>query len=49
MPSDLLMRIHSFSVRIGRDCVIAAGAVVADDVPAQSRVTGTKATVRRTW
>lgn len=36
-------------VRIGRDAVIAAGAVVADDVPARSLVTGTKATVRRTW
>lgn len=31
------------------DAVIAAGAVVADDVPARSLVTGTKATVRRTW
>jgi acetyltransferase-like isoleucine patch superfamily enzyme len=36
-------------VTIGRDSVIAAGAVVADDVPAQSLVTGTKATVRRRW
>lgn len=36
-------------VRIGRDAVIAAGAVVADDVAARSLVTGTKATVRRTW
>jgi acetyltransferase-like isoleucine patch superfamily enzyme len=36
-------------VSIGRDCVIAAGSVVADDVPAQSLVTGSKATVRRTW
>jgi acetyltransferase-like isoleucine patch superfamily enzyme len=36
-------------VTIGRDAVIAAGAVVADDVPARSLVTGTKATVRRTW
>lgn len=36
-------------VSIGRDSVIAAGAIVADDVPAQSLVTGTKATVRRTW
>lgn len=36
-------------VRIGRDSVIAAGAVVADDVPARSLVTGTKAVVRRTW
>jgi acetyltransferase-like isoleucine patch superfamily enzyme len=36
-------------VSIGRDAVIAAGAVVADDVPAASLVTGTKATVRRQW
>ncbi|MFC8278216.1 DapH/DapD/GlmU-related protein, partial [Streptomyces sp. NPDC057271] len=36
-------------VRIGRDAVIAAGAVVADDVPPASLVTGGKATVRRTW
>ena len=36
-------------VTIGRDSVIAAGAVVADDVPAQSLVTGTKAAVQRTW
>ncbi len=36
-------------VSIGRDSVIAAGAVVADDVPAASLVTGTKATVRRRW
>ena len=36
-------------VTIGRDAVIAAGAVVADDVPAQSLVTGTKAAVQRTW
>ncbi|MDN4595666.1 DapH/DapD/GlmU-related protein [Leifsonia virtsii] len=36
-------------VTIGRDAVIAAGAVVADDVPARSLVTGTKAAVRRTW
>jgi acetyltransferase-like isoleucine patch superfamily enzyme len=36
-------------VSIGRDSVIAAGAVVADDVPVRSLVTGTKATVRRTW
>ena len=34
-------------VSIGRDAVIAAGAVVADDVPAASLVTGPKATVRR--
>lgn len=36
-------------VRIGRDAVIAAGAVVTDDVPARSLVTGSKAAVRRTW
>ncbi|MBW8870950.1 MAG: sugar O-acetyltransferase [Leifsonia sp.] len=36
-------------VTIGRDSVIAAGAVVADDVPPQSLVAGTKAAVRRTW
>jgi acetyltransferase-like isoleucine patch superfamily enzyme len=36
-------------VKIGRDAVIAAGAVVADDVPAASLVTGAKATVRRQW
>ncbi len=36
-------------VSIGRDAVIAAGAIVADDVPAASLVTGPKATVRRRW
>ncbi|MFF1634707.1 DapH/DapD/GlmU-related protein [Leifsonia sp. NPDC058248] len=36
-------------VSIGRDAVIAAGAVVADDVPPASLVTGTKAAVRRRW
>lgn len=36
-------------VSIGRDAVIAAGAVVVDDVPAASLVTGQKATVRRHW
>jgi acetyltransferase-like isoleucine patch superfamily enzyme len=36
-------------VSIGRDAVIAAGAVVADDIPAASLVTGPKATVRRQW
>jgi acetyltransferase-like isoleucine patch superfamily enzyme len=36
-------------VSIGRDAVVAAGAVVADDVPPASLVTGTKATVRRRW
>ncbi|MDQ1572648.1 MAG: hypothetical protein QOH44_207, partial [Actinomycetota bacterium] len=36
-------------VSIGRDAVIAAGSVVADDVPAASLVSGPKATVRRRW
>jgi len=36
-------------VSIGADSVIAAGAIVAEDVPARSLVTGTKASVRRTW
>ena len=36
-------------VTIGRDSVIAAGSVVADDVPPASLVTGTKAAVRRQW
>ncbi|MFF5172866.1 DapH/DapD/GlmU-related protein [Micromonospora sp. NPDC000089] len=36
-------------VSIGRDAVIAAGAVVADDVPPASLVTGPKAAVRRRW
>jgi acetyltransferase-like isoleucine patch superfamily enzyme len=36
-------------VSIGRDAVVAAGAVVADDVPATSLVTGSKATVHRQW
>jgi acetyltransferase-like isoleucine patch superfamily enzyme len=36
-------------VSIGRDAVVAAGAVVADDVPAATLVTGGKATVRRQW
>ncbi|NVJ19670.1 sugar O-acetyltransferase [Myxococcus sp. AM011] len=36
-------------VRIGRDAVVAAGAVVVDDVPAASLVTGAKATIRRRW
>ena len=34
-------------VSIGRDAVVAAGAVVADDVPPASLVTGPKATLRR--
>jgi acetyltransferase-like isoleucine patch superfamily enzyme len=36
-------------VTIGRDAVIAAGAIVADDVPAASLVASPKATVRRRW
>lgn len=36
-------------VRIGRDAVVAAGAVVADDVPPASLVTGPKATVHHQW
>jgi len=36
-------------VSIGRDAVVAAGAVVADDVPSASLVTGGKAVVRRRW
>lgn len=36
-------------VTIGRDAVVAAGAVVVDDVPAESLVTGPKATIRRRW
>ncbi|GAA2082711.1 sugar O-acetyltransferase [Pseudolysinimonas kribbensis] len=36
-------------VRIGRDAVVAAGAVVASDVPPRSLVAGPKASVHRTW
>lgn len=36
-------------VSIGRDAVIGAGAIVADDVPPTSLVTGTKAALRRRW
>jgi hypothetical protein len=36
-------------VSIGKDAVIAAGAVVADDVPPATLVAGPKATVRRQW
>jgi acetyltransferase-like isoleucine patch superfamily enzyme len=36
-------------VSIGKDAVIAAGAIAADDVPAASLVTGPKGTVMRTW
>lgn len=36
-------------VSIGRDSVVGAGAVVTDDVPERSLVSGAKAAVRRTW
>ncbi len=36
-------------VTIGHDAVVAAGAVVTDDVPPRSLVTGPRADVRRTW
>jgi acetyltransferase-like isoleucine patch superfamily enzyme len=36
-------------VSIGRDAVVAAGAIVADDVPAASLVTGPKAGIRKQW
>lgn len=36
-------------VSIGRDAVVAAGAVVTEDVPPASLVTGGKATVHRRW
>jgi acetyltransferase-like isoleucine patch superfamily enzyme len=36
-------------VSIGQDAVIAAGAIVADDVPAATLVTGAKATINRQW
>ena len=36
-------------VTIGRDAVVAAGAVVPDDVPPRSLVAGPRADVRRTW
>ncbi|MBN9327166.1 MAG: transferase [Cellulomonas sp. 73-145] len=36
-------------VSIGRDSVIAAGSVVAEDVPAGTLVAGPKASVRRRW
>ncbi|MEV4220160.1 DapH/DapD/GlmU-related protein [Nonomuraea sp. NPDC049725] len=36
-------------VSIGRDAVVAAGAVVADDVPPATLVTGAKAAVHRHW
>lgn len=36
-------------VSIGRDAVIAAGAIVADDVPPATLVTGAKAAVHHGW
>jgi len=36
-------------VTIGRDSVVAAGAIVADDVPPATLVAGPKATIRRSW
>jgi acetyltransferase-like isoleucine patch superfamily enzyme len=36
-------------VSIGKDAVIAAGAIVADDVPAATLVAGPKAAVIRAW
>ena len=36
-------------VRIGRDAVVAAGTVVADDVPPATLVAGPKGAVRREW
>ena len=36
-------------VTIGRDSVIAAGSIVADDVPPAALVAGGKAVVRRQW
>jgi acetyltransferase-like isoleucine patch superfamily enzyme len=36
-------------VSIGKDAVIAAGAIVAEDVPAATLVMGPKATVQRSW
>ncbi len=36
-------------VTIGDDAVVAAGAVVADDVPARSLVVGPKAALARSW
>lgn len=36
-------------VTIGRDAVVAAGAIVADDVPPSSLVAGPKASVIRQW
>ncbi|WP_286278206.1 DapH/DapD/GlmU-related protein [Naasia aerilata] len=36
-------------VHIGRDAVVAAGAIVVDDVPAAALVAGPRGTVRRRW
>jgi acetyltransferase-like isoleucine patch superfamily enzyme len=36
-------------VTIGKDSVVAAGAVVAEDVPASSLVASPKATIQRRW
>lgn len=36
-------------VTIGRDSVVAAGTVVAEDVPAASLVAGPKGTIKRRW
>ena len=36
-------------VSIGRDAVVAAGTVVAEDVPAATLVAGPRGTVRRSW
>jgi acetyltransferase-like isoleucine patch superfamily enzyme len=36
-------------VSIGKDAVIAAGAMVAEDVPAATLVAGPKATIQRGW
>ncbi len=44
---DEPVRVGPPGVGVGRDAVVAAGAVVAEDVPAAGLVTGGKATVRR--
>lgn len=36
-------------VTIGKDSVVAAGSVVAEDVPVSGLVAGLKATIRRQW
>ena len=40
---------HLPGATLGRDAVVAAGAVVTDDVPPRSLVAGPRADVRRTW